>query len=266
MHDAMPHHHHAGIEAAAGKKSGSGIAEILRNRFWEFFMLFLAVTAGFLADSYREHRNDRKSGELYLEAVVDDLKNDTALIAESIASIRMKMPYFDSVLLFLKNPGQYGYQLPQRIYMPTYAEHIYYPVQATYQQLKFTGKLRLIPDLKVLDSLMNYHENVLGDIKNHMGYVRDYYKRYIQQQELYFDLEPFNEYLNGILQGRRENGSSSNMLTLINRDPKQLASLRNLVVSTKAFEVQYIRMLHRLHGDAGRLIRFIREKRPQTKA
>ena len=226
-------------------------------------MLFLAVTAGFFADSYREHRHERNSGELYLEAMVEDLKNDTALIRESIASIRGKMPFFDSVLLFLKAPEQYGYQLPQRIYMPTYAEHIYYPVQATYQQLKFTGKLRLIPDLKILDSIMNYHENVLGDIKNHMSYVRDYYKRYIQQQEQYFDLEPFNSYLNQILEDHSPADGSDKMLTLINRDPRQLMNLRNLVVSTKAFEVQYILMLYRLQADAIRLIRFIRHHHPE---
>lgn len=187
---------------------------------------------------------------------------DTALIRDNIIRIQGKMPYFDSVLYFLKHPERFGYQMPQHIYLPTYTEHIFQPMQATYQQMKYTGKLRLIPDLDVLDSLMDYHENALGDIKNNTGLVRDYYKRYIREQELYFDLEPFNDFLNRELLRQSPLEDSGYALTLVNRDPAKLLALRNLVVSTKASELEYTRMLDGLSAEALRLIRFIRKNHP----
>jgi hypothetical protein len=248
---------------SAPRKPVAGMFGMLRRRLWDFIMLFLAVVAGFFADSFRESLNDRKSGKVYLEAMVQDLQYDTALIRENIERIQEKIPYFDSVLYFLKHPGQYGYRIPQRIYMPTYSEHIFQPMQATYQQMKYTGKLRLIPDLDVLDSLMDYHENVLGDIKNNTGLVRDYYKRYISEQEHYFDLEPFNDYLNNESKKRNPIAGSNYALTLVNRDPAKLLVLRNLVVSTKASELEYIHTLDGLSAEAIRLIRFIRKNHPE---
>ena len=44
----------------------------------EFFMLFLAVFAGFLAESYLDYRTERHKEHDYLVSLVSDLKIDTA--------------------------------------------------------------------------------------------------------------------------------------------------------------------------------------------
>ena len=48
--------------------------------FWEFFMLFLAVTLGFFVENMREHLADRKKEKSYISSLIADLKNDTTTI------------------------------------------------------------------------------------------------------------------------------------------------------------------------------------------
>ena len=44
----------------------------------EFFMLFLAVFLGFLAENFREHHDEKERAQQYIESFYDDLKIDTS--------------------------------------------------------------------------------------------------------------------------------------------------------------------------------------------
>ena len=46
--------------------------------FWEFFMLFLAVFCGFLAENEREHLVEHKQEKQYMKLMLEDVKTDTA--------------------------------------------------------------------------------------------------------------------------------------------------------------------------------------------
>src|SRR4051812_22246805 len=46
----------------------------------EFFMLFFAVTLGFLAENFREHLYEQRKEKEYIVSYVNDLKKDTASI------------------------------------------------------------------------------------------------------------------------------------------------------------------------------------------
>lgn len=45
--------------------------------FWEFLMLFFAVTLGFFVENQREHYIEHKRGLQYIRSFVEDLKTDT---------------------------------------------------------------------------------------------------------------------------------------------------------------------------------------------
>src|SRR6476646_4366628 len=45
----------------------------------EFFMLFLAVFLGFLAENFREHQVAKEKEKIHMENVLEDLKADTAI-------------------------------------------------------------------------------------------------------------------------------------------------------------------------------------------
>ncbi|MBM3415948.1 MAG: hypothetical protein FJY20_05780 [Bacteroidetes bacterium] len=46
--------------------------------FWEFLMLFVAVTLGFFVENKREHYIENKREKIYIKQLVQDLKTDTA--------------------------------------------------------------------------------------------------------------------------------------------------------------------------------------------
>jgi hypothetical protein len=58
--------------------------------FWEFFMLFIAVTLGFFVENMREHYIEHKRGLQYIRSFVEDLKTDTAGFSHIIAQYKIK--------------------------------------------------------------------------------------------------------------------------------------------------------------------------------
>src|ERR1700750_2357010 len=48
-----------------------------KEYFLEFLMIFLAVTMGFFAESYREHLVNNDKEEVYMKSMIQDLKRDT---------------------------------------------------------------------------------------------------------------------------------------------------------------------------------------------
>jgi hypothetical protein len=55
-----------------------------KHYFFEFFMLFLAVYCGLLAENWREHIVDNKREKEYMKMMIEDLKTDTAALEEQV--------------------------------------------------------------------------------------------------------------------------------------------------------------------------------------
>src|SRR6187549_3266764 len=65
--------------------------------FWEFFMLFIAVTLGFFVENMREHYIEHKRGLQYIRSFVEDLKTDTAGFSHTIAQYKIKEAQLDQL-------------------------------------------------------------------------------------------------------------------------------------------------------------------------
>src|SRR6185295_9558675 len=61
--------------------------QTMRSYFFHFFMLFLAVTAGFFAENLREDYGERKQSREYANSMVDDLVRDTLNMHYHIARL-----------------------------------------------------------------------------------------------------------------------------------------------------------------------------------
>src|SRR6187402_656436 len=73
--------------------------------FWEFLMLFLAVTLGFFVENQREHYIEYKRTREYAQLMVEDLKKDVETYDSLIVWIEGHVKSFDSVsVLFRKSP------------------------------------------------------------------------------------------------------------------------------------------------------------------
>src|SRR5687767_13221939 len=51
-----------------------------KEYFLEFLMIFLAVTMGFFAENIRENYSNRENEKIYMESLVQDIKDDISTI------------------------------------------------------------------------------------------------------------------------------------------------------------------------------------------
>lgn len=130
--------------------------------FWEFFMLFLAVTLGFFVENKREHLIEHKRETEYIKQLIQDIKTDTTFFSLSVRANRDNQQKMDSLILLLKNhntdkPTEDIYYLARNVtskgISPQYSNR-------TFEQLKNSGGLRLIRKSVVLDSVTLYYESL----------------------------------------------------------------------------------------------------------
>ena len=87
----MEVHHHS---PTPGKKWA--------HYFWEFFMLFLAVTLGFLVENQREHYIEHKREVEYVRTMIEDLKEDTGSFSQVIQINLIANEKIDTLIALLK--------------------------------------------------------------------------------------------------------------------------------------------------------------------
>ena len=129
--------------------------------FWEFFMLFLAVTLGFLVENQREHYIEHKREVEYIRTMVEDLKEDTGSFNQLIKINLIANEKIDTLIALLKGKEK-----------NTFARKIYYMARTiplsdadlvlqnkTFEQLKGSGGLRLIRNTQTQNKIGAYYQN-----------------------------------------------------------------------------------------------------------
>jgi hypothetical protein len=129
---------------------------------FQFFMLFLAVFCGFLAEYQLEHVIEKDREKQYIISLVDDLKEDTRLLQSQIAMLHNKINMMDTFIAILNNPGR----------IPNSGNELYYygrlaPRTAnftsnvrTFEQLKNSGNFRLIKNVEASNLIMSYYQKI----------------------------------------------------------------------------------------------------------
>src|SRR4026209_2056299 len=80
-----------------------------KSYFWEFLMLFLAVTLGFFVENQREHYIEHNREKQFIVTLAEDLKSDTAQLSGTILYKRIRERMVDSLILFLSSPDHKKY-------------------------------------------------------------------------------------------------------------------------------------------------------------
>jgi hypothetical protein len=142
----MEVHHHPHVEKKNFKKY-----------FLEFLMIFLAVTMGFFAESYREHLVNKEIEKRNIESFISNVQNDSSNLITAIKFNQDKIKLIDSLI---KIPGnfsdtlfqkQFFYYMPQLIWTDGYQ-----PDESAFLQMQSSGTLRLIKRQNITDSILNY--------------------------------------------------------------------------------------------------------------
>jgi hypothetical protein len=124
-----------------------------KTYLWEFFMLFLAVFCGFLAEYKLEHVIEHQREEKYIHSLIKDLELNVKSMKDSHWFREIQISYFDSLTTLLRR----GYQYKMNDFY-FYARHITRSTNFEYQdrtiqQLKNSGNFRLIRNNNAADSI-----------------------------------------------------------------------------------------------------------------
>ncbi len=194
--DMEVHHHaHHGHEKKTWK-----------SYFWEFFMLFLAVFCGSMAELQVEHYLEHKREKQYIASMIKDLETDTANLSVVIKSYETLLKLQDSVFysfdsinhggnkIFMRHLGYYNRGFPDFI-----------NADATIQQLKNAGGFRLLRNKQTVDSIIAYtadinktslNTNLLGNILVDLNNFRSSFINYptlVKASIKGFDLDKLQE-------------------------------------------------------------------------
>ncbi|MEA1786155.1 hypothetical protein U1E44_08640 [Arenibacter sp. GZD96] len=132
-----------------------------KSYFKEFFMLFLAVFCGFLAENYRESLSVRKIEKEYILSLIEDLKTDTTNLGLYITFRKEKSILMDSLakMMLSENRDSMGNQI-YFLARQVFNEQAFFYSDGTIQQLKNAGNLRLIGKRNVVNELLKYEKKV----------------------------------------------------------------------------------------------------------
>ncbi len=127
----------------------------------EFFMLFLAVFLGFVAENWREHIVERNREKQYMQSLVKDLALDTLELSKGKKFRLQKIAALDSTIniLGVQNTSLVTlmvYNLSREFY----GSRSFFQNSGTLDQLKNSGGLRLINNRKIVDSIEAYDQQV----------------------------------------------------------------------------------------------------------
>jgi hypothetical protein len=146
----MEVHHHV----TAPKKE-----KHFKHYLFEFLMLFLAISAGFLVENMREHYVEGKREKDFIKSYIEDLKQDTTKIEANIKLRNSKILIIDSLIKLLNSPdpnqdGRSAYYYGRRTTRST----LFQANDRTIKQLKNAGGLRLIKNQNASNAIMTYDQ------------------------------------------------------------------------------------------------------------
>jgi len=221
----------------------------------EFFMLFLAVFLGFVAENIRENTVDRHREKEYIESFIEDLKTDSAALSKEIKSIHTNKTMIDSLMYMLRNPlntlaGNDLYYYARFVTKVNFFKSN----DRTIAQLKNSGGLRLITR-RASDSIMSYQVLLESLATN----------KEIEQKETAF-LYPYLSRLfdPDVFETMVDNYGNINRPmnnpTLRSVDQQQIKEFMFYLHQKKTSYIFAIEFLNNLHAKAVNLIRFLQQE------
>ncbi|HLX92130.1 MAG TPA: hypothetical protein VKR32_10630 [Puia sp.] len=158
----------------------------LKHYFFEFFMLFLAVFFGFLAENLRENIINQEKEKHYVESLLADLKKDTTDLAESYRAQFFLISKMTKVLGLpveaLRQPA-----IQDSLYQslaPVYSEFwIFIPTNNTMTQLKNAGGFGVFNDEKIIDSINDLDFYYESYVKMNSEYYSKSYEKTVDIAE-----------------------------------------------------------------------------------
>ncbi|MFZ0283565.1 MAG: hypothetical protein WAL29_18070 [Bacteroidales bacterium] len=171
------------METSGNPKTDARKVKNYKDYFFDFFMLFLAVTLGFFVNNLSEEHSDRQREEQYMKSLINDLISDTAQVQEVYSDIKIRIAGIDSLLHVLENQHQENFISNFYYFAVKYLNSatFYSGSDRTISQLKSTGGLRLVRKIAISDSIVNYYSSS-DNVKYNTGFCLDEFNKILDSE------------------------------------------------------------------------------------
>jgi len=133
-----------------------------KHYFFEFFMLFLAVTLGFFVENIRELLAEKQRAKVYASNLFNELKNDTSSLNFLIAHNELTAAKLDTFCLLIKEKNKQPVTSGMLYYYGSSATNaVYFSMHnATFEELKSSGNLRIMGN-EMANKLSEYDNSIV---------------------------------------------------------------------------------------------------------
>ena len=223
----------------------------------EFFMLFLAVFLGFVAENIRENKVEKKRGLEYIKSFVEDLRTDTSQFAKLIIEFKSQDTVLNTIYACFDtiNMNSRSNSCLKNIITNALGFTDFVYTDRTMQQLKNAGGLRLIRDKEITDSIILYDALVREDL------IHQEVMENIQQITInaHISMISFNQ-LKKLSYRANLTNSDTNSSFLLSNDKRELNQYFNQILSFKQNCYRQLTRLQELKEKASNLIIFLNKK------
>lgn len=153
----MEVHHHSSKEIKNKK---------WKHYFWEFFMLFLAITLGFFVENRREHYVEHQWEKTYMRMLIDDLVSDTISLDSNRVKRIKRQDQLDRLIRLLGEKDlKKNTTLIYRLADSTDGYETFIRNDRTILQFKNAGGMRMIRNDPVSAAIMDYDTYIISEIE-----------------------------------------------------------------------------------------------------
>ncbi|MBY0477202.1 MAG: hypothetical protein K2Q24_06125 [Chitinophagaceae bacterium] len=256
----MEVHHHAHDPAAPHHKKN------WKSYFWEFLMLFLAVSLGFYAENTREVILHKKEVKTQLNSMLSDLQADIILFDSVTDRNSYGAQMADSLIEMLHSNNKNTTEIYFAARTVTANLGYYYTNSKSFDQLKTAGLLRYIKSKELLDSIGAYYVSFQW-LANQIDLLRLKMDEIHRGNALLFDGYVFQQMISTRITGATTLGGQRTTLTkpamkpeLLSTDAKDINTVSlNYHYYTATIKF-YVRMGNALQNRAKRLIQMINKE------
>ena len=245
--------------------------------FFEFFMLFLAVFCGFLAENLRELRVEKTRATEYMNEIVDNLRYDIIRCNKNLYTNIKVCSGLDSLRTELKNAIAGNTNSNALYYLSfQYAGQFGWAVSnnSAITELKSSGNLRLIENKVLVNELSDYYERKVFATTNAVPSKDQILKLQTKSNDL-FNLQLMDDYISSFDQiSDTTYNNIYNYKNLLNHQPAlpllntNKAELSDYYTQISQFEIaikKYIFWLKLDKQAADQLIKDIVKEYPSEK-
>ena len=128
----------------------------------DFIVVFLGISVSFGLNNLNEKRKDRVSEKNYYENLLEDARQDLSNLENQIMVCEQRLDASNEILILVQNNSSIKEIVSNSFNAVRQMSNHFKPIDATYEDLKSSGNLKLIQDNSLKNEILNYYSYLTG--------------------------------------------------------------------------------------------------------